>query len=101
MNKGMVANKNKVWIFIGIMVILSPLFAIAADMVGYSEPLENAAEHLGAEEDQDYTGLLPDYSVPGLGMVSGTLISGIVGTLITLGVVLVIGKAVGKKHGDS
>jgi len=92
---------NKIWVFIGIMVALSPLFAIAADMVGYSEPLENAAEHLGAEEDQDYTGVLPDYSVPGLGSVSGTLISGIVGTLITLGVAVTIGKTVGRKHGDS
>jgi len=83
---------NKVWIAIGIMVLLSPLFAYAAEMVGYSEPLENAAEELGAEENQEYTGILPDYSVPGLDPHSGTLISGIVGTLITLGVALAIGK---------
>lgn len=83
---------NKVWITIGVMIILSPLFAYAAEMVGYSEPLENAAEKLGAEENQEYTGILPDYSVPGLDPLSGTLISGIVGTLITLGVALAIGK---------
>lgn len=94
-------DMKKVWIAIGIMIILSPLFAYAAEMVHYSEPLESAAEHLGAEEDQDYSGVLPDYSVPGLDPHSGTLISGIVGTVITLGVALGIGKAFSRhKNGN-
>lgn len=74
------------------MILLSPLFAYAAELVVYSEPLENAAEKLGAEEDQDYLGILPDYSVPGLDPHSGTLISGVIGTIVTLALALAIGK---------
>ena len=88
---------KKVWIAIGVMILLSPLFAYAAELVGYSEPLENVAEMLGAEENQEYTGILPDYSVPGLDPYIGTLISGIVGTLITLGVAYAIGMALKSK----
>ena len=35
-------------IVIGILLLFTPLFAWAADLVGYAEPLENAAEQLGA-----------------------------------------------------
>ena len=77
---------KKVWIAIAIMVALSPLFAYAAELVGYSEPLENAAEMLGLKEKPVYSGVLPDYTVPGLDPYSGTLIAGITGTVLTLGV---------------
>ncbi|AEA47806.1 PDGLE domain-containing protein [Archaeoglobus veneficus] len=77
---------KKVYIAIAVMVALSPLFAYAAELVGYSEPLENAAEMIGLEEHPIYSGVLPDYTVPGLDSYSGTLIAGIVGTVITLGV---------------
>jgi len=41
---------------------------------------------IGLEENPMYSGVLPDYTVPGLDPYSGTLIAGIVGTVITLGV---------------
>ena len=67
-----------------ILVALSPLFAYAAEAVNYSEPLENTAEEVGAEEHPMYSGVFPDYTVPGLDPYVGTLIAGLVGTFITL-----------------
>ncbi len=72
------------------MIAVSPLFAYAAELVGYSEPLENAAEMLGLEENPIYEGLLPDYTLPGLDPYVGTLIAGIVGTVIVLALGLVL-----------
>ncbi len=69
---------------IGVMILLSPVFAYLAELVGYSEPLENVAEELGLKETQSYSGLFPDYTVPGIGDSIGTLISGAVGVIIFL-----------------
>ncbi len=69
---------------VAVMIVLSPLFAYAAELVGYSEPLENAAEMIGLHEHPIYEGLLPDYTIPGLDPYLGTLIAGAIGTLIVL-----------------
>lgn len=63
--KDFVIEHKQALLVIFVAILLSPLFAIAADAVGYSEPLEKSAEHLGAEESSIYGGILPDYSVPG------------------------------------
>lgn len=69
---------------IAVLIALSPAFAYLAEEVGYSEPLENAAEILELEENPIYEGLLPDYTIPGLDPYTGTLISGAIGVLIVL-----------------
>lgn len=75
---------------IAVLIALSPVFAYLAEVVGYSEPLENAAEMLGLEENPIYEGFFPDYTIPGLDPYTGTLLSGAVGVLI----VLILGYAV-------
>ncbi len=90
---------KKFWIVLGVLILLSPLFAYAAELVGYSEPLENVAEKLGVQENPIYEGLLPDYSVPGLDMFSGTLISAVVGTMVTMGIAFAVAKVISKKDG--
>ncbi|HIP25825.1 MAG TPA: metal transporter [Archaeoglobus profundus] len=87
---------NRAWIVIGIMVLLSPLFAYAAELVNYSEPLENVAKQLGAEENTLWTGILPDYTVPGINVYVGTLIAGAIGTAIVFGVAYGIGSCLRK-----
>jgi hypothetical protein len=89
---------KRFWAFLALLVALSPLFAFAAEIVGYSEPLENIAEKLGVQEKNVYGGILPDYSVPWLDMASGTLISAIVGVLVTLGIAFGIAKSISRKH---
>jgi len=64
------------------LIIFTPLFAYAAELVGYSEPLENIASNLGVEESPLYRGLLPDYTVGGLDPYIGTLISAVIGSAI-------------------
>jgi cobalt/nickel transport protein len=80
--------------FVLVLVLLSPLFAWAAGAVGYAEPLEHAADATGATDDARSVldSPLPDYSVPGLGPHVGTLLSGLVGTALTLVVVLAVGR---------
>ncbi|MCS7129860.1 MAG: energy-coupling factor ABC transporter permease [Archaeoglobaceae archaeon] len=66
------------------LIALSPVFAYLAEAVGYSEPMENAAEVLGLEEHSLYESIFPDYTIPGLDPYTGTLISGAIGALIVL-----------------
>jgi len=71
-------------VILGILVILTPVFAYLSEEVGYSEPLDKAAEILGLEENKIYEGIFPDYTIPGLDPYFGTLISGIIGLVIVL-----------------
>lgn len=84
------------WAVLGILVLvaLAPVFGWAAGVVGYAEPLENAAEETGAADAVStlHPGLLPDYSVPGLGTSLGTLVSAVVGTGLTLAVTVGAGR---------
>lgn len=69
---------------VAVLIALSPLFAYLAEVVNYSEPLENAAEMLGLEEVRIYEGIFPDYTIQGLDPYTGTLVSGAIGVLIVL-----------------
>ncbi|RLE74139.1 MAG: cobalamin biosynthesis protein, partial [Thermoprotei archaeon] len=63
----MISKKAIILTFI--LVIISPIFGvILADMVGYHEPLDLAAESLGLEDISEETNWTPffDYTVPGL-----------------------------------
>lgn len=77
-----------------VLVVLAPVFGWASGIVGYAEPLENAAEETGATDDANpiNPGLFPDYSVPGLSSPLGTLVSAVVGTALTLTVALGTGR---------
>jgi cobalt/nickel transport protein len=79
-----------------LLVVLAPAFGWASGVVGYAEPLENAAEATGAADEASplISGPFPDYSVPGLGAPAGTLVSAVVGTTLTLVFALCAGKLV-------
>lgn len=82
-----------------VMILVSPFFAWAAEVVDYAEPLENAAEHLGAME-YEYaviSGVLPDYTIPGGNPYASTIVAGIVGCLMVLGLGWIMGKALERK----
>ena len=85
-------------IVIGILLLLTPLFAWAADLVGYAEPLENAAEELGAMEHETaiISGILPDYMIPGANPYASAIVAGIVGCVIVLVIGILVGKALAR-----
>ncbi len=85
---------RKALVVLAVLIVLAPVFGWAAGAVGYAEPIENAAELTGAAEHQTTTipGLFPDYSVPGLGDGISTLLSGVVGTGLTLAVAVGLGR---------
>lgn len=75
------------YIVIIILLIISPFFGvILADIVGYHEPLDIAAETLGLEDITDSLNWTPliDYSIPGLPDEIGYIIAGIIGVTIIL-----------------
>jgi cobalt/nickel transport protein len=80
--------------FVFVLVVLAPAFGWASGAVEYAEPLENAAEATGAAEHAETlnAGLLPDYGVPGVNPHLGTFVAGLVGTALTLGVTLGLGR---------
>ena len=80
-----------------ILVFISPIFGvILADMVGYHEPLDVAAEALNLPdltEKINWTPLL-DYSIPGLSAEVGYIVAGFIGVGIILGLGFIISKLV-------
>lgn len=83
-----------------VLVILSPVFAWAAGLVGYSEPLENAAEKTGALEEGYalFSGFFPNYQIPGLETTIASAIAGFFGVIITFGVAVLVSKALKNKN---
>jgi len=80
-----------------VLTLLAPVFGWAAGQVGYAEPLANAAEATGATDHATAAGtaLFPDYGVAGLGGATGTFVSAVVGTALTLLLGVAIGRALG------
>ncbi len=74
------------YLLILILVLVSPIFGvIGADIVGYHEPLDVAAEMIGLGESEPvWSGIFPDYTVPGVPDVIGYVISGLVGVGVLL-----------------
>jgi len=83
---------RRAYIIIIVLVVLSPLFGvIGAELVGYREPLEVAAEKVGLEESEPlWSGILPDYTFPGLNDVIGYVIAGFIGVAILLSPMIVV-----------
>jgi len=73
------------WAAVLLLVAASPLFGVyLADMVGYHEPLDLAAERLGLRDLTDRLNWTPlkDYSVPGLPAWLGYIVSGLIGVAV-------------------
>ena len=95
------STRTKAALALLVLVAVTPLFGWAAAQVNYAEPLENAAEATGATEHERpvHPGPLPDYGVPGLGSVSGTVVAAAVGTALTLAVATGLGRLVERADG--
>lgn len=88
------------FIAISVMVVAAPVFAWAANLVEYVEPLEVAAEKVGALE-HGYTWLeeiIPGYVIPGINPYLSTIPAGILGCLIVLAIGLAIGRFLQRKE---
>jgi len=88
---------RKALIAILILVFISPIFGvILADMVGFHEPLDVAAEALDLQdwsEDINWTPFF-DYTVPGLPAEAGYIIAGTIGIAVILAIGLIINRLV-------
>ncbi len=75
------------------LVVISPLFGIVlAKRLGYTEPLDVAAEKLGLHERPVWKwSPLADYTFPGLPDTLGYIVSGLIGValIILVGLALV------------
>ena len=96
--KGNTPPFKKALIITLILVVISPIFGvILADIVGYHEPLDLAAELLNLQdltEDINWTPFL-DYTVPGLPAELGYIVSGLIGISIILAIGFIVSRLVG------
>jgi len=84
-----------------ILVIISPIFGvILADLVGYHEPLDVAAEKLGLQDISENINWTPffDYSVPGLNPIVGYIISGFIGIAVIISIGYTLSKITGERR---
>ncbi len=90
---------RKALLVIVVLVLISPIFGVVlAELVGYHEPLDVAAEKLGLREvDIEWTPFT-DYTIPGLPDVLGYIIAGLLGISIILGVGYVLNIAIAGKR---
>ena len=78
---------KRAFFLIIVLVLVSPVFGvILADMVGYHEPLDLAAEALGLEDKNEEINWTPfiDYTVPGLPDPIGYVLAGFMGVVMVL-----------------
>jgi cobalt/nickel transport system permease protein len=98
---GAVAEKGgRGWILAGTLVALAAVL-LAPFASGDPDGLERVAEDLGFLEaglDAPYE-ILPDYTIPFLGETAlSTVVAGIVGALVMLGIMVVIGSLLKKRN---
>jgi len=90
-------KSKRAWIAIIVMLILSPVFGvILADMVGYHEPLDLAAEIAGLRDVSEEVNWTPffDYRVPGLPAEVGYVVAGALGVAVIVAVGYVVMRLV-------
>ncbi|MEM1547174.1 MAG: PDGLE domain-containing protein [Candidatus Methanomethylicia archaeon] len=90
-----IVSFKKALIITLILVVISPIFGVVlADIVGYNEPLDLAAELLNLQdltENINWTPFL-DYTVPGLPAELGYIVSGLIGISIILAIGFVFSR---------
>ena len=78
---------KRAWVTIFVLLLVSPLFGvILAEIVGYHEPLDVAAELLGKRdltEEVNWTPFL-DYTIPWLPAEIGYIVSGFIGVAVIM-----------------
>uniref|UniRef100_A0A7J3X715 Cobalamin biosynthesis protein n=1 Tax=Thermofilum pendens TaxID=2269 RepID=A0A7J3X715_THEPE len=82
------------------LLVISPLFGVyLAELVGFHEPLDIAAEELGLEEITEEINWTPflDYTVPGLPDWLGYVVSGLIGVGVVLALGLLLLKLLERK----
>jgi cobalt/nickel transport protein len=91
---------NKALIITLILVFVSPVFGVVlADMVGYHEPLDVAAEALNLPDLTEKINWTPflDYSIPGLSAEVGYIVAGLIGVGIILGIGFILSRFIGRQ----
>jgi cobalt/nickel transport system permease protein len=81
---------------LAVLVLLAAAVWASADPDG----LERVAEELGFIEAGQEPGfeILPDYTLPGLEGVASTLVAGLVGIVVVLGVVWLLGRLLARRR---
>jgi len=87
-------------ILLVVLALLAPVFGVAAEGVGYTEPIEVAADETGASGSADpvISSPLPDYSMPGLPGPIGTLASALLGSAVVLVSMLALSRPLAREQ---
>lgn len=93
---------EKALLYVLFLLVISPVFGVwLAELVGYHEPLDVAAEALGLKDLTDELNWTPflDYTVPGLPAEIGYVLAGLIGIGIILGIGSLISKLLSRRRG--
>jgi cobalt/nickel transport system permease protein len=87
------------WALVALAV--TALVVVAASVWASEDPdgLERVAEDLGFIDqgaDPGYQ-ILPDYTIPGLEGVASTMVAGLIGVVVVLGLMLILGRLLARR----
>ncbi len=100
-SNGGILSYKRVLILILFLILVSPIFGVfLADMIGYHEPLDVAAEILGLKDLTEKSNWTPfiGYTVPGLPLEIGYVVAGFIGVGIILGVGFIADRFIKRRH---
>lgn len=88
------------WLLAALGLIVAVVIAAAAWASADPDGLERVAEDLGFVDAGQEPGfqLLPDYTIPGLEGVGSTVVAGLVGVVVVLGLVLLLGRLLARRR---
>ena len=88
------------WLLVALGLIVAVVIAAAAWASADPDGLERVAEDLGFIDAGLELGfqLLPDYTIPGLEGVGSTVVAGLVGVVVVLGLVLLLGRLLARRR---
>lgn len=82
-----------------VLGLLAPVFGVAAERVGYREPIGVAADEAGVSGSATSVATpLAEYSVPGLPGPLGTLVSALLGSAIVLVSMLALSRLLAREQ---
>lgn len=88
------------WLLPALGLIVAVVIAAAAWASADPDGLERVAEDLGFIDAGQEPGfqLLPDYTIPGLEGAGSTVLAGLVGVVVVLGLVLLLGRLLARRR---
>ena len=95
-------RSSRRWIAAALGIVVFVVIAAATWASADPDGLERVAQDVGfidAAQDPGYQ-ILPDYTLPGLDGTLSTIVAGLIGVLVVVGLVLLLGRLAARRPGS-